>query len=261
MSDLHEFSQRWNVDSHSKSQASPMQAGTACSTVVVQVSQSGPQAVASVFGLQVVPHLWAVLAQVITHFNGVPVQFTVPSVPGSGQAVHEPPQCSRLVLVGETQTGAAPSAAQLMRGSSHLAVHALFSQTMCVSVGVVWVEQSLQLGPQCLVSWATQSVPHRARSFWQVEYSSPHLLPSQVATAPVAVGHTVQLLPQLPGQVEPLATQRLTLAHQWKPLLQLTAQSPAVQAAVPFKSPGHTLQVLPQLLGSVFEAQLLPHLW
>jgi hypothetical protein len=43
--------------------------------------------------------------------------------------------------------------------------------------------------------------------------------------------------------------------------LQLTAQSPAEQAAVPFKSPGHTLQVLPQLLGSVFEAQLVPHLW
>lgn len=196
------------------------------------------------------------------HLRGVPEQVREPSVPGSGQAVHEPPQWSRLVLLGETHNGVAPSGAQLIMVPLHLATQALDSQTIWVSVGAVRPVQSLQVGPQCLLSWATQSVPHRARSSGQLEYSRPHLLPSQVATAPVAVGHTVQPLPQLPGHVELLATQRPMLAHQWKPVLQLMAHSPATHAGVPFRSPpGQTLQPLPQLLGSVFEAQLLPHLW
>jgi hypothetical protein len=126
---------------------------------------------------------------------------------------------------------------------------------------VIVVVQSLQVGPQCFSSWATQSVPHKALLSAQDEYSRPHLPATQVATAPVSVGHTVHPFPQLPGQVELLATQLLMLAHQWKPALQLTAQSPATHAAVPFRSLGQTLQVLPQLLGSVFEAQLFPHLW
>lgn len=186
------------------------------------------------------------------------MQMGFPNSPGSVHAVHELPQW--LVLVGETQTGATPAGAQLMRPLLHLATHALSSQTMWASLGVARVVQSLQVRPQCLLSWATQSVPHRASPLSQVEYSRPHLLPSHVATAPGAVGHTLQPLPQLPVQVELLATQRLMLAHQWKPDLQVTAHSPATHAAVPFRSPGHTLQVLPQLFTSVFEAQLLPHL-
>jgi hypothetical protein len=126
----------------------------------------------------------------------------------------------------------------------------------------VRVVQSKHDDPQCLSSGATQSVPQRTRPFWHEEYTRSQLpAPSHVRVAPVAVGQTVQALPQLPGQVELLAMHVPTLAHQWYPELQVTAQVPLWHTGLPWRSPAHDEHWSPQWLTSEFRKQLFPQRW